>query len=181
MNKDQFLLLIRRATEAVGQPEVYVIGSQAIHAVISADRLPAVISFSREADMFPVHDDSLKIAAAQLEALTGVGSELDIAEGIYVDTVDRETATLPDGWESRVIRVRAPGEPPAWGLCPEPNDLCISKLARAEEKDLEFVTAIVDLGLANTRTLRGRLGHTGLAAPKRHRIKDYLDWLDSRD
>ena len=177
MNKSQFRLLIRRATDAIGQSEVYVIGSQAIHAVLPDDEPPAIISMSREADMFPPRDDASGLVASLLEALTGVGSELDIEEGIYVDTVDPTTATLPSGWQSRVLRVAAGGQPPAWGLCPEPNDLCVSKLARAEEKDLEFVDTVVGLGLADVRTIRSRLEETDLPEIKRTRVDSYMDWL----
>jgi hypothetical protein len=78
------------------------------------------------------------------------------------------------------VRLRADGEPPAFGLCPEPNDLCVSKLARADEKDLEFVQAVVGLGLATVSVMRERLTETELdSVAIRSRIDRFLDWLES--
>lgn len=178
MRRAQLKTLIREATRAISQAEVYVIGSQAIHAAVSDSEIPDSVARSREADMYPVRDDASGLVAGVLERELGVLSDFDEANGIFVDTVGPETASLPQGWQGRALRIAADGDPPAVGICPEPNDLCVSKLARSEEKDLEFVTEVVRLGLATVETIRERLEITDLErVGTRRRIEAYLDWL----
>lgn len=51
-----------------------------------------------------------------------------------IDGVDLETSVLPDGWRSRLVRVRnansaAPsGKPQITGWCLDKEDLCVAKL-----------------------------------------------------
>lgn len=178
MNVAQVKKLIRAACEAIEQPEVYIIGSQAIHAALLDRPVPPSVSRSREVDMFPAVDDNMGTVAARLEALTGVLSELDDELGVYVDTVDPDTGARPKGWKDRVIPLAADDGPPAVGLCLEPNDLCVSKLVAHRDQDFEFVAEVLALGLADTRTIRRRLGETTVPAPIRHHLKDWLDAYD---
>lgn len=178
MNVAEVKKLIRAACEATEQPEVYIIGSQAIHAALLDRDVPPSVSGSREVDMFPAEDDALGTVAARLEALTGVLSDLDNELGVYVDTVDPDTGSRPVGWEDRVIPLAADGEPPAVGLCLEPNDLCVSKLVAHRDQDFEFVAEVLALGLADTRTIRRRMGGTTMPAPIRHHLKGWLDAYD---
>jgi hypothetical protein len=43
------------------------------------------------------------------------------------------------------------------GICPEAADLCVSKLCALREKDLEFVSALLQAGIVDVETLRNRL------------------------
>ena len=178
MNIAEVKKLIRAACDAIEQPQVYIIGSQAIHAAILDHPVPSSVSRSREVDMFPAVDDALGTVAARLEALTGVLSDLDDELGVYVDTVDPDTGSRPHGWKDRVIPLAADGEPPAVGLCLEPNDLCVSKLAAHRDQDFEFVAEVLALGIADTRTIRRRMGGTTMPAPIRHHVRDWLDAYD---
>ena len=53
------------------------------------------------------------------------------------------TATLPKGWEERLIKLTNENTNGAIGWCLEPNDLAFSKLVARREKDLKFVAALV--------------------------------------
>lgn len=60
-----------------------------------------------------------------------------------------KTAYLPKGWEMRVINVSPPGHSEITGLCLVPHVLSAAKLARNDQKDREFVSALVRAGLVS--------------------------------
>jgi hypothetical protein len=70
---------------------------------------------------------------------------------------EANTAVLPDRWRERAVEIEVTGHPDIVGICPEAHDLCASKMARNEDKDREFVGALVDAGLVDPRLLRNRL------------------------
>jgi hypothetical protein len=96
-------------------------------------------------------------ASEHINALFGYGSQFHQTHGFYIDGVDENTARLPPDWEERAtvkslevagktVRVVAP--------CAE--DLIVSKLARLDPKDKEFIQAYhsgrpLDLGLIEQR------------------------------
>ena len=84
-------------------------------------------------------------------------SDFDRDHGFYVQGVSVRTAYLPDGWESRLVRVEPRGHPDSVGLCLERHDLCAAKLARFDPKDCEFVDALIESGLVEPATIRARL------------------------
>lgn len=69
--------------------------------------------------------------------------------GFYVHGVGPETATLPSGWETRLIPVHGPLTDGNTGWCLEAHDLAASKLAAGRDKDLEYVAALFRHGLAD--------------------------------
>jgi hypothetical protein len=81
--------------------------------------------------------------------------------GLYVDGVSSNTASLPHGWDQRLVEVRTERSDgtPAIGLCLEPHDLCIAKLVANRPKDQRFVRALVHAGLVDANVLLDRLTH----------------------
>lgn len=156
MNRRQLEEAIVRACEIVGQPRVIVLGSQAILASFSDDRLPREATMSAEADIAPEHDIADHLSN-QLWALAGQDSEWANERDFYIDAVSANTAYLPDGWRARAIEIEPSWHPGVFGVCPEPHDLCASKLGRNEQKDRDFVVALVAAGLIDARLLRNRL------------------------
>lgn len=63
------------------------------------------------------------------------------------------TATLPVGWESRLVKVCNVNTGGAGGWCLDPHDLAFSKLAARREKDLAFVAALVRHNLIRPATM----------------------------
>ena len=63
---------------------------------------------------------------------------------------------LPIGWEDRLIPVQGPGTNGRTGLCLDPHDLCIAKLAAAREKDFRFVGALLRSELVSLDMLAER-------------------------
>lgn len=62
-------------------------------------------------------------------------------------SVGPDTAVLPAGWESRLVRVEGPALRGARGLCLEIHDLVLSKDVAGRAKDLRFTRAAAKHGL----------------------------------
>lgn len=69
--------------------------------------------------------------------------------GYYAHGVGPETATLPVGWEQRLIQFQVNDPLGTIGLCLEKHDLTFSKLAAGREKDTEFIRELLKHRLIN--------------------------------
>ncbi len=153
MTNDELREAIVKAVEVIGQNEVLVYGSQAILASYEHRELPAATTMSVEADIAPAQDIADHLSH-KLWMETGQGSEWALERDFYIDAVSADTAVLPARWRERAIVLRWSEHPGVTGVCPDPYDLCASKLARNEEKDRAFVGALIEAGLIRPRLLR---------------------------
>ncbi len=81
-------------------------------------------------------------ASEHINALFGEGSQFHRTHGFYIDGVDENTATLPADWQTRAItRPVTVGDRLVTAIAPCPEDIIVSKLARLDEKDKEFILA----------------------------------------
>ncbi len=149
MKRREFETALRAASRVAGDLEFIVIGSQAVHAYCR--RPPAEVLLSQECDVYPRTRPEV---ANLMENKLGRGSAFARRHGFYVDVVAPEIASLPFGWEKRLIPLRV-GRVVA--LCLEVHDLLASKLAAGRLKDLEMAGSLLKLGLAKTTTLRRRI------------------------
>jgi len=78
-----------------------------------------------------------------IEGSLGRYSQFNEAFGYYADGVSSDTATLPDGWEARLVRLSNENTGGAIGWCLEPHDLAFSKLVARRDKDMSFVQALL--------------------------------------
>jgi hypothetical protein len=76
-----------------------------------------------------------------------------VDRGFYVQGVNVSTAVLPSGWERRTVVVAPDGPEGPLARCLDPHDLCAAKLVRGEEKDKDFVGALVEAGLIDPSSL----------------------------
>lgn len=77
--------------------------------------------------------------------------------GYYAHGVDETTATLPQGWENRLVAVANENTHGATGWCLEVDDLVSSKLVAGRERDLVFIRALLSERLVNPATFATRL------------------------
>ncbi len=165
MRRDQLEHAIRASCQIIGRDEVIVVGSQAILASYDEKQLPADATMSLEVDILPISDDHEETTemADLLEGIAGEFSRFEETHGFSIDGVDLNTATLPDGWRNRLIRVQNPntappeGGPEFTGWCLEKHDLCVAKLCAFREKDVNFVSALMKAGLVDTEHIANRL------------------------
>lgn len=102
MNRQQLEHIIRAAADIADDDDVIVIGSQSILA--QHPNAPAALLQSMEADVFPrTHSER----AAIIDGAIGELSMFHETFGYYAQGVAPETATLPDGWQSRLVAIKA--------------------------------------------------------------------------
>ena len=92
-----------------------------------------------EADLFPAHNPD---KSDLIDGSIGEKSPFHNTFGYYAHGIRPETAILPSGWKSRLVRIQNENTNHIAGLCLSVPDLVVSKLAAGREKDLEFVRAI---------------------------------------
>ena len=91
------------------------------------------------------------------QAKLGEGSAYHFQHGIYLDPVSLKLPTLPNGWQQRLICI-AGSDVRTYFL--EPNDAAVSKLARAEPRDVRWVRAGLAAGLVSLPMLKLRMRDT---------------------
>jgi hypothetical protein len=165
MRRDQLEHAIRAACQIIEQPEVIVVGSQAILGSYDESQLPAAATMSIEVDILPIADSNDETArlADLIEGVAGEFSPFEELHGFSIDGVDLETAVLPDGWRDRLVKVQnantaaTTGEPLFTGWCLDKEDLCVAKLIAFREKDRNFVAALLEAHLVDRDVIAARL------------------------
>lgn len=186
MRRTQLEHAIRTACQIIQQPEVIVVGSQAILGTYDESQLPAAATMSIEVDILPIADSNDETArfADLIEGVAGELSPFEELHGFSIDGVDLQTSVLPDGWRDRLVKVQnantaAPeGEPLFTGWCLDKEDLCVAKLAAFREKDRNFVAALLKADLVDADLIAERLS----TVPPGHAtaVEGALTWLTSR-
>ena len=92
--------ILRASKGATGETEFIVIGSQAI--LGKHPDAPRVLRQSMEADVYPKFRPEL---SQEIEGSLGRYSHFDTTFGYHADGVSPNTATLPEGWEARLVKV----------------------------------------------------------------------------
>ncbi len=156
MNRAQLEHVLRAAAAIVDDPDLLVIGSQAILGAYAEDRLPVEATTSVEADLaFFVDPDGAK--ADRLDGAIGELSRFHETFGYYAQGVSVSTAVLPAGWEARTVRFAPPGAAPARAQCLDPHDCVVAKLVAGRDKDRAFAAALIREDLVDPETLIARI------------------------
>lgn len=143
MQRSELEHLLRAAGEIIDERQFIVIGSQSI--LGKYPNAPEELLRSREADFIAKNRPE---RTRMLEAI-GEASRFYETHGYYVDPVDSRTAVLPRDWKSRLVNISSPNTKGVTGLCLDPHDLFISKLAAWREKDIEFAKAMIGHGMVD--------------------------------
>ena len=172
MRRHELEHLIRAMGAITNEYEFVVVGSQSI--LGACPNAPAELLMSVEADVYPLKNPGM---SDLIDGSIGEGSPFNEHYGYYAHGVGPETAILPAGWQSRLIRVQNENTNLKVGLCLEPHDLAASKLAAGREKDFEFVEEMLRYKLVEPETLIERVG--GLPIPP-ERIQVMKTWVTAR-
>lgn len=152
MTRAQLEHILRAAGAITGRDEWVVIGSQAILGARPDAHRDLLVS--EEVDLYAPGDAH---ASDLVDGTIGERSPFHETYGYYAHGVGPETAILPSGWRRRAIEVRSEATGGVTGLCPDPADLAVSKLAAWREKDQEFVAALLRYGLTTPAEIESRL------------------------
>lgn len=152
MNRSALEHILRAAAAIANEREIVVVGSQAV--LGQFPHAPEELLASIEADVFPrrAPDKSILIDGA-----IGELSAFHQTFGYYAHGVDETTATLPVGWQDRLVPLQNENTGSATGLCLEVHDLAASKLAAAREKDLAFVRVLLSRNMLIPSVLAERV------------------------
>ena len=170
MTREQLEHIIRACSTIVEDDELVIIGSQSILGQFPT--APEELLISNEADIYPRnHPERADI----VDGTIGELSPFHQTFGYYAQGVGEHTATLPEGWQQRLIPIHNARTRGATGWCLEVHDLVVSKYAANREKDREFVRAVIRHGLVEREVLERRLSHTELEAELRALVEVLLE------
>ena len=155
MKRAEFDHAVRAAGGILGETEILVIGSQAIHGSISGD-LPEEAERSVGVDIVAFNDADAR-KADLIDASIGEASMFHETFGYYGEGVSETTAVLPDGWRERLIGYESPMTNGVVAWCLDLHDLWLSKAIAGRPKDYEFCRALADNGIVHQDTLTTRL------------------------
>lgn len=154
MNASALFDLLAAAQAECGHTDYVVVGSVSVLGMSDVSAIPAGMTVSIDADCYTLKDPP---RVFDLQARLGEGSAYHRLHGIYLDPVSPKLPTLPDGWQQRLIRMSRDGVTAHFLEC---NDAAVSKLARAEPRDLRWVSAGIMAGLVSLPMLRLRMRNT---------------------
>ena len=152
MNRRELEHTIRAAGSIANDHELYVVGSQSILGAFPDAH--GDLCRSMEVDIAPKNVPELE---QLIEGSIGELSPFHVTFGYYVDGIDITCITLPSDWRARVIEVKNSNTNGYAGLCLDPTDLAVSKLAAGREKDIDFVRIMFREKLVASAVVKARL------------------------
>ena len=174
MRREDLAHIIRAASGVTEDGKILVIGSQAILASYPDTELPPEATVSIEADI-AFFDDSAEEKADQVDGAIGEASRFHSEFGYYGQGVGLSTATLPRGWQDRVVPFEWGDTGSAAAMCLEPHDLVLAKLVAGREKDLEFAEALIANGLIDPEVLLERVDDLPVVGAIHRRVRNFIE------
>ena len=163
--------LFQQARRLINHSEFVVVGSLSILGVVKGSDAPARMLMSIDVDCFTRRDPG---RIFELKQALGEGSPFELSHGFYLDPISPSVPTLPQNWKSRLIRV-----PCADGIVVfflDPNDAAVSKYARCELRDREWIQAGLGAALLSAPIIESRFRETDfMDAAERDRAQKALD------
>ncbi|MCL2876855.1 MAG: hypothetical protein FWF12_11375 [Betaproteobacteria bacterium] len=175
MNREDIGRLLVEAMRVTNHRDYVIIGSLSVLGAVAQP--PESMTQSIDVDLYPKDDPG---RASEIAYALGQGSEFEETFKYYADAVSPMLPTLPDGWNERLIKVDFDSGVAAWFL--DPNDAAISKYARSEPRDREWVRAGLQAGILSLPTIEYRLRETVMETDERQRVKEAIaqdkQWLN---
>jgi hypothetical protein len=173
VKREELEHIIRAAGDVLEEPEVIIVGSQAILGA-QYEGLPKDVTLSLEVDVMATNDpDGSK--ALRLNGAIGEMTRFDETFGYYAEGVEDGLCRFPEGWRGRLLRVESPATNGVTGLCVEVHDLCASKLFAGRPKDLKYVAALVNSGHVKADILVERVQMTDMTANEFERVIGFIE------
>ena len=159
--------LFNEARKLIRHCEFVVVGSLSILGVVKGSNAPARMLMSIDVDCFTRNDPA---RIFELNETLGEGSPFEANHGFYLDPISPHVPTLPGNWEYRLVRV--PFDDGIVVFFLDFNDAAVSKYARCEPRDREWIRAGLDAGLLSTPIIESRFRDTNfMDAAERDRAR----------
>ncbi len=179
MRRADLAHILRAAAGVTDDGRILVIGSQAILAAYPETELPPEATVSIEADIAFLVDgaeeDGAEEKADQVDGAIGEASMFHSQFGYYGQGVGISTATLPEGWQERVVPFEWGDTGAAEAVCLEPHDLVLAKLVAGREKDYEFADALIAGGLVDPEVLLDRVDDLPVVGAIQRRVRTFIE------
>lgn len=178
MRREDLRRLFARARELCGETDYVVMGSLAV--LGHAGEVPARMAASLDVDAYTRRDPARVL---DLGTALGQGSPFEAEHGYYLDPISPSLPTLPGGWEARLVRIQLGPDVAGWFL--DPNDAAVSKYARMEPRDREWIRPGLRAGILGLAVLDARFAATGFvdageAGRARAALEEDRRWLRVR-
>jgi len=174
MTRNDINRLLVEAMRVTNHRDYVIIGSLSVLGAVAQP--PESMTQSVDVDLYPKNDPG---RASEIATALGEGSEFEQTYDYYADAVSPRLATLPDGWEDRLINVDFDSGVAAWFL--DPNDAAISKYVRSGSRDREWIRAGLQAGILSLPTIEYRLRETVMETDERQRVIEAIaedkQWL----
>jgi hypothetical protein len=164
MELSQLQVLFDEARKLTNHNEFVVVGSLSILGIVQGNNIPRRMLMSIDVDCFTKTDPG-KIF--ELREALGEGSPFEEKHGYYLDPIAPEVPTLPDQWQYRLIQIQLERRIVVFFL--EPNDAAVSKYARCEPRDREWIRAGLEAGLLSAPIIESRFRQTAFFTPEESR------------
>ena len=178
MRREDLRRLFARARDLCGETDYVVFGSLAVLGY--AGEVPPRMAASLDVDAFTKHEPG---RIFDLAPSLGQGSPFEAEHGYYLDPTSPRVATLPAGWEGRLTRIQLEPNLAAWFL--EPNDTAVSKYARMEPRDREWIRPGLRAGVLSLAIVEARFERTTFidadeSTRARRALEEDRRWLGAR-
>ena len=171
MDLSHLQVLFSEAKRLTKHKEFVVVGSLCVLGVVQrSSEIPARMLMSIDVDCYTKSDPG---RIFELEETLGEGSKFDEEHGYYLDPVSPELPMLPDQWEYRLIRLELDDGIVVFFL--DLNDTAVSKYARCDVRDREWIRAGLEAGLLSAPIIESKFRQTPfLDATERERAYEAL-------
>ena len=147
--------LFEEARGLTKHSEFVVVGSLSILGIVKASDAPERMLMSIDVDCFTRQDPE---RIFELKEALGEGSPFERSHGFYLDPISPNVPTLPEQWEYRLVRIPLEKDIVVFFL--DPNDAAVSKYARCEPRDREWILAGLQAGLLSAPIIESRFRQT---------------------
>ena len=156
MDLSHLQALFSEAKRLTGHTEFVVVGSLSILGIAGkSSQIPERMLLSIDVDCFTKIDPG---RIFELRDALGQGSRFEERNGFYLDPVSPELPTLPAQWAYRLVKVELEGDLTVHFL--DPNDAAVSKYARCDVRDREWIKAGLAAGLLSAPVIESRFRET---------------------
>jgi len=154
LRKEDLAHILRAAAGITGKSRFVVVGTGA--AIAQLKHIPFDMMMTREADIYVPDVADAEAIADLIDGSIGEGSQFDLSFGYYAHGVDATTALLPRDWRDRAHDIQLPTAPGICCICPDINDLALSKVCAWRDKDIEWLRAGLRAGILDLRIMTDR-------------------------
>jgi len=156
MDLSHLQTLFSEAKRLTKHKEFVVVGSLCVLGVVQrSSEIPARMLMSIDVDCYTRADPG---RIFELEEQLGEGSKFDQEHGYYLDPISPELPVLPDQWEYRLIPVELREGIVVFFL--DTNDAAVSKYARCDVRDRQWIRAGLEAGLLSAPIIESRFRQT---------------------